>query len=183
MNKSSISLFAISFLVLFVFSSTILINDAIAQTEDSKIPNWVKGIFSFYTDGSIGDDELIGALQFLITSGMIDIGSQTDSNDMKTEISDLRQEMAKLQDERKIFLGPHDSLDEFMKSQEEIATKNGLQLSEMSKEANDAKQRVITLEKDLGEYVDGYWDSQEKITDLESEIEKLKSQIEELKNQ
>ena len=37
----------------------------------SKIPTWVKGIFSYYGQGQMSDDELINAIQFLIQQGII----------------------------------------------------------------------------------------------------------------
>ncbi len=37
----------------------------------TKIPAWIKNIFIWYGRGSISDDELIGALQFLIQQGII----------------------------------------------------------------------------------------------------------------
>jgi len=45
------------------------------QTEEpvKEIPNWVKDIFDFYASGSIGDSELIGALQYLIKEGIIKV--------------------------------------------------------------------------------------------------------------
>lgn len=39
----------------------------------SKIPNWVKGVFSFYAQGNLSDDDLIKALQFLIQQGIIKV--------------------------------------------------------------------------------------------------------------
>jgi len=41
--------------------------------QNNTIPKWVKGIFAFYVDGGIGDDELIKALQFLIKEGIIEV--------------------------------------------------------------------------------------------------------------
>jgi len=38
-----------------------------------RIPDWVKNIFVWYGEGQIGDDELIGALQFLIKEGIIKV--------------------------------------------------------------------------------------------------------------
>jgi hypothetical protein len=38
-----------------------------------KIPNWVKGIFSFHAQGNLSDDDLIKALQFLIQQGIIKV--------------------------------------------------------------------------------------------------------------
>jgi len=45
------------------------------QTEESvkEIPNWVKDIFELYSNGSIDDSELIGALQYLIKEGIIKV--------------------------------------------------------------------------------------------------------------
>lgn len=37
----------------------------------AKIPNWVKGIFNFYAQGNLSDDDLIKALQFLVQQGII----------------------------------------------------------------------------------------------------------------
>lgn len=43
------------------------------QTIQQKIPAWVKNIFIWYGKGSISDDELLGALQFLIQQGIIKV--------------------------------------------------------------------------------------------------------------
>jgi hypothetical protein len=37
----------------------------------SKIPSWIKNIFIWYGKGSISDDELLGAIKFLIQQGII----------------------------------------------------------------------------------------------------------------
>lgn len=47
------------------------IQQPISSTTQSKIPAWVKNIFIWYGRGSISDDELIGAIQFLISQGII----------------------------------------------------------------------------------------------------------------
>ena len=49
------------------------IEEAVNFKPESKIPEWVKGIFTFYADGKINDDELIKALQFLIKEGIIEV--------------------------------------------------------------------------------------------------------------
>ena len=41
--------------------------------QTSKIPEWVRQIFVWYAEKKIGEDELIGALQFLIKQGVIKI--------------------------------------------------------------------------------------------------------------
>jgi hypothetical protein len=38
-----------------------------------KIPSWVKSIFSLYSDGSITENELLAALEFLIEQGILKI--------------------------------------------------------------------------------------------------------------
>lgn len=37
----------------------------------NDIPSWVKGVFSFWVNGQISDDELISAIKFLVNSGII----------------------------------------------------------------------------------------------------------------
>jgi len=39
----------------------------------TKLPEWVRNIFSWYGEDKISEDELIGALQFLIKEGMIKV--------------------------------------------------------------------------------------------------------------
>ena len=39
----------------------------------SRIPEWVTNIFRFYVEGKISEDELIGALQFLIKEGILKV--------------------------------------------------------------------------------------------------------------
>lgn len=41
----------------------------------TKIPSWVKNIFIFYGQGKISDDDLIGAIQYLVQQGMIHLKS------------------------------------------------------------------------------------------------------------
>ena len=47
------------------------IEEAVGIT--SPIPEWVKNIFEWYSQGQIGDDELIKSLQFLIKEGIIEV--------------------------------------------------------------------------------------------------------------
>jgi len=44
-----------------------------STTEVQKIPDWVRNIFVWYGEGQIGEDDLIGALQFLIKEGIIKV--------------------------------------------------------------------------------------------------------------
>lgn len=43
----------------------------IPSTTPSKIPSWVKSIFSHYAQGNISEDELISAIKFLVQQGII----------------------------------------------------------------------------------------------------------------
>ena len=38
---------------------------------DGPIPTWIKSVFSFYVDGQITDEELIAALEYLISHGVL----------------------------------------------------------------------------------------------------------------
>ena len=40
-----------------------------------ELPAWIKSIFVFYADGQIGDRELIGALEYLIGAGIIQVSA------------------------------------------------------------------------------------------------------------
>lgn len=44
-------------------------------TTATKIPSWVKNIFIFYGQGRISDDDLIGAIQYLVQQGIIHLKS------------------------------------------------------------------------------------------------------------
>lgn len=44
-----------------------------SQPMASKIPHWVKTVFSLYGQGQISDDDLISALRFLIQTGVIKV--------------------------------------------------------------------------------------------------------------
>ncbi len=43
------------------------------EEEPELIPAWIKQLFQFYVDGIISDKELIGALQYLISQGVIPV--------------------------------------------------------------------------------------------------------------
>ena len=49
------------------------IEEAVGLESKTKLPEWVKNIFSWYAENQISEDELIGALQFLIKEGIIKI--------------------------------------------------------------------------------------------------------------
>ena len=49
------------------------IEEAVGLESKPKLPEWVRNIFSWYGEDKISEDELIGALQFLIKEGIIKI--------------------------------------------------------------------------------------------------------------
>lgn len=48
-------------------------SETIPIPQNNTIPQWVKGIFAFYADDKIDDEELIEAIQFLIKEGIIKV--------------------------------------------------------------------------------------------------------------
>ena len=46
-----------------------------AAQDGERIPAWVKSVFGFYVDGQISEGELIGALQYLIEHGIIQVSA------------------------------------------------------------------------------------------------------------
>ena len=47
------------------------IDGPIILEKPSKIPDWVKKTMQWYLDGSISEDEMISAIQFLVKEGII----------------------------------------------------------------------------------------------------------------
>lgn len=45
-----------------------------ADTLVPKIPDWVKNTMQWYLDGSISEDEMISAIQYLVNEGIIKLG-------------------------------------------------------------------------------------------------------------
>ena len=41
--------------------------------EESKIPEWVKNIFIWYSQGQISEDEVLNAIKFLVNEGIINL--------------------------------------------------------------------------------------------------------------
>ena len=51
----------------------LMVESEVIQEPKQKLPDWVRNIFIWYAEGQIGEDELIGALQFLINEGIIEV--------------------------------------------------------------------------------------------------------------
>jgi len=51
----------------------LMVESEVIEEPKQKLPDWVRNIFIWYAEGQIGEDELIGALQFLINEGIIEV--------------------------------------------------------------------------------------------------------------
>ena len=56
----------------------LLSEEAHAQQEGDRVPAWVKQVFGFYVDGQISEDELLGALKYLIENGIMEVAEPED---------------------------------------------------------------------------------------------------------
>ena len=173
-------------LALIAFSSTVLINDAMAEDGD-KIPAWVQGVFGFYADGNIGDDELIQGLQFLISNEVIEIPSQetasTDGNKLAAENQNLRTELNLLKTEKSNFLGKHSSYEEYVDSVFKTNEHNLKVAREAQSDRNEATYRIQELENKYSELSDLAQDWHDENVELKEKIAELEKQIEELQSQ
>ena len=50
-----------------------------------ELPAWIKSLFSYYADGQISDGELIGALEYLIGAGIIQVSAPAAEPVMSAE--------------------------------------------------------------------------------------------------
>src|SRR5690348_1457635 len=82
----------ISALVLIALLSSISLVSAQIDT-NSSIPEWVKSVASWWSDGKISDSEYINATEFLVDNGIIQIPKiQT----MQKQIDDLQAQVVSL---------------------------------------------------------------------------------------
>lgn len=49
-------------------------------TKPSKLPTWIKRIFVWYGQGQISEDDLIGAIEYLVQNGLIKIKTTSNAN-------------------------------------------------------------------------------------------------------
>ncbi len=74
---------------------------------ETQIPPWVKGVFSFWVDGGISDNDLLSAITFLIDEDIIELkGNQTqavDYSDKDKQIHELEDELDDLKSEFKEY--------------------------------------------------------------------------------
>ena len=67
--------------------------------DDNLIPSWVKGVFGYWIDDKINDAEVIEAIEFLIDSGIIKIG--TSNEIINAETFDCAKQWDKFQENYK----------------------------------------------------------------------------------
>jgi len=67
-GKTHIKVETISFTLV---EDTKKMDGPIISEKSSKIPDWVKNTMQWYLDGSISEDEMISAIQFLVKEGII----------------------------------------------------------------------------------------------------------------
>jgi len=57
--------------------------------ENKKLPEWVRNIFKWYGQGQISEDELLGALEFLVENRILRIKDNIVTNEKSSQINDL----------------------------------------------------------------------------------------------
>lgn len=72
----------IAIFLIFLLTSSFWFNHNFdAYAKESKIPDWVKQIFVWYGQGQISEDELLGAIRFLINNNVITVDTQSQISD------------------------------------------------------------------------------------------------------
>ena len=155
-------------LIAFAVLSAIPAIDQV-YAEDSKIPAWVQGVFGFYADGNIGDDELIQGLQFLISNGVIDVGS---SEVVETESVDVSQYQSKITELENTIAINHEIHEDTLK-------KLAFAQSDRNEQESMRKQAEANY-RELDAYAGNLYDEN---VELKEKIAELEKQIEELQNQ
>ena len=56
----------------------LLAGEAHGQEGEGQVPAWVKQVFAYYVDGQISESEILGALEYLIESGIMQVGAPAD---------------------------------------------------------------------------------------------------------
>ena len=95
---------------ILVFSSVL----GVAYSQDNTIPEWVKGLFTFWVDEQVSDADLLSALEFLIDAGVIQTDQSAKIADLEKTVDDLREENTALREEN-AALKEHDTQNDIMK--------------------------------------------------------------------
>lgn len=90
-------------------SIIIQLNESSSETQvatANKIPDWVKNIFKWYSEGTISEEEVLNGMKYLVQNKIIEIdipqtskSSQVDSQSLISQINSLKKQLSDLQDE------------------------------------------------------------------------------------
>ena len=70
-----------------------------AHSQSDAIPEWIRNLFTLWTDEDVGDAELLAAIEFLVGQGVIQTSQSSRIADLEQTVEDLQQENAALTDE------------------------------------------------------------------------------------
>jgi len=144
--------------------------DAQENTESDLIPIWVKGVFGYWIEDKINDVDLIEALQFLIDSDIIKVGTnQIMSNNAELELNQKKDRINILENEKKLFELTESKLIEDVKKEQETSIALQTSLIKSQDEFNQYKKDYpLKIGNIGGKLVVDY------INELEEEIKQLK---------
>ena len=144
--------------------------DAQENTESDLIPIWVKGVFGYWIEDKINDVDLIEALQFLIDSDIIKVGTnQIMSNNAELELNQKKDRINILENEKKLFELTESKLIEDVKKEQETSIALQTSLIKSQDEFNQYKKDYpFKIGNIGGKLVVDY------INELEEEIKQLK---------
>lgn len=70
-------------ILIFLMTGSIWSNNNFdVSAQESKIPEWVKKIFNWYSQGQISEDELLGAIRFLVENNIVRIEKSSQIPDV-----------------------------------------------------------------------------------------------------
>ena len=70
-----------------------------AHSQSDAIPEWIRNLFTLWTDEGVGDTELLAAIGFLVDQGVIQTSQSDRIADLEQTVEDLQQENAALKEE------------------------------------------------------------------------------------
>lgn len=70
-----------------------------AHSQEGGMPDWIRSIFLFWTDGQIGDSELLNAIGFLVDRGIISTGQSGMIESLERDLAELHRENENLKAE------------------------------------------------------------------------------------
>ena len=65
------------------------VDPIVEEPTENKIPEWVKNIFTWYSQGQISEDEVLNAIKFLVNQGIITL-NESQSSTSTSDVSDFQ---------------------------------------------------------------------------------------------